>query len=212
MESDPAVPARLDHVVIGVPDLTLGIDWFESTTSVCPVPGGEHPELGTHNAVAGLGGGRYLELLASNPARDHESPITEWLARIERPTPFGWAISCTEAPSLADTLTSRGLSVQHLKLHRASPQGQDLQWQVVMITHALASLLPFFIDWETTPHPAQSAPQGCQLNTFTLQCDQPGNLTSTLELLGVVAAVSANDKSGFRITIETPAGELSIAP
>jgi hypothetical protein len=57
----------LDHILIGVPEIGAGIEWWESLTGVRPVSGGAHERLGTHNALAALGPHLYLELLAPDP-------------------------------------------------------------------------------------------------------------------------------------------------
>ena len=45
----------LDHFVIGIDDLDKGIKSFADMSGVMPEFGGEHPTLGTHNALVSLG-------------------------------------------------------------------------------------------------------------------------------------------------------------
>lgn len=57
----------IDHVVVGISDLEVGIAAFASLTGVTAAYGGAHPTTGTHNALASLGDDVYLEILSPNP-------------------------------------------------------------------------------------------------------------------------------------------------
>lgn len=85
-EPSPQPVAQLDHLVVGVADLEAASAAFEASTGVKPVFGGEHPGRGTHNALASLGGGLYLELIAVKPGG--ESPEFASLRSLTEPTPM----------------------------------------------------------------------------------------------------------------------------
>jgi Glyoxalase-like domain len=49
------MPVTLDHLAIFAPSLTLGRSWIHETLGVVPSPGGQHPQMGTHNELLRLG-------------------------------------------------------------------------------------------------------------------------------------------------------------
>ena len=57
----------IDHLVIAVRSLEDGVAYITEQLGVLPVPGGEHPRMGTHNALVRLGDTTYLEVIAANP-------------------------------------------------------------------------------------------------------------------------------------------------
>ena len=57
------VALSLDHVVVRVEDLAAGIEDY-SALGFTVVPGGEHPRMGSHNALIAFADGSYLELIA----------------------------------------------------------------------------------------------------------------------------------------------------
>src|SRR5439155_23799877 len=61
---DRALAATCDHLLWGAADLEVAIAALAERTEVRATAGGQHPDLGTHNALAALGRGPFLEVIA----------------------------------------------------------------------------------------------------------------------------------------------------
>jgi catechol 2,3-dioxygenase-like lactoylglutathione lyase family enzyme len=202
----------LDHVSVAVPNLGPALDWFERATGVRPIEGGAHRAMGTHNALVGLGDAVYLEILASDPAREADSPHAEWMRSLQRPTGFGWCFRCDDASTHADGLRAAGLRPQLLPLDRCTPSGDVLRWTLVVLDHDQGMAVPYFIDWRGAESPAGRLPAQCSLVAATPASPDPDRTGEILVALGLPPKVDFADHSGLSIELATPRGSLLIAP
>ncbi len=58
---------QIDHLVVSSATLSEGVACLEDLLGVPMAGGGEHPLMGTHNALWSLGPSTYLEVIAINP-------------------------------------------------------------------------------------------------------------------------------------------------
>src|SRR5262245_41617877 len=98
---------QIDHLILGIGDLEHGVAEVEQNTGVRPGCGRGHPGRGTHNALASLGDGQYLEILAPTKTAP-SSPAIDEFRRIERLTPAGWAVATTDIDATARFLKAAG--------------------------------------------------------------------------------------------------------
>ena len=146
---------RLDHIAVVAPSLDAGVAWAEARLGLPLDPGGQHPQMGTHNRLLSLGPDLYFEVIAVDP----EAPAPPHRRWFDLNTP-------PAVPRLAFVLTDPGL--RHARAHdvHALTRG-DLAW-----TYAQAragGLRPGLIDWgDTAPPPARLPDRGLRLVRLTI--------------------------------------------
>ena len=59
--------STIDHLVVTAPTLASGIQYVEQTLGCKMQPGGQHPRMGTHNALLKIGTDCYLEVISIDP-------------------------------------------------------------------------------------------------------------------------------------------------
>jgi hypothetical protein len=69
----------LDHIVVTAHDLAAGVKHVSDALGVAMQPGGEHPDMATHNWLLRLGDAVFLEVIAPNPAAPRP-PRRRWFA------------------------------------------------------------------------------------------------------------------------------------
>lgn len=144
------VTFHLDHVVIRVNDLDAAIrDYTELGFTV--VPGGEHPGLGSRNALIAFEDGSYLELITFRnsesrrlmpkhvrarelAASEHTPMERHWLAWESAPEGL---VDFALRPSSIDTAireaASRGLKLEGpIPGGRTRPDGKRVSWQMAL--------------------------------------------------------------------------------
>lgn len=182
-----ALLSRVDHLVFASPELSRGIAEIERLLGVTAKPGGRHPTWGTRNALAALGPSMYLEIIA--PDHDH-SPIGGLrpfgLDRLDRSGLVGWAANASGLDEIRAAASHRGVSLGAvLSGSRQRPDGEILKWTLTDFTCVVADgIVPFLIDWGSSPHPASSASGGATL--VNLRAEHP-NADRVREMLGHLA-------------------------
>lgn len=207
----PLGAATIDHLVLGISDFDAGVAQFRELTGVEPVFGGKHPNAGTQNALASLGGGTYLEIIAPVPGAQLY-PGYAPLVGFERLTPWMWAVAVDDLAALVQDLQALGHTARGPRPgSRVRPDGQVLEWKVVDIESEDSSL-PFFIQWQPgSAHPSTTSPGGCGLDSLKLHGSSPEALKRLGERLGLALTVEAAAAPGISFTLRCPKGVVEFA-
>ena len=202
---------QVDHLVYATPDLQLGIDTAEKLFGVRATPGGQHPGLGTRNALIALGPATYLEIIGPDP---------------EQPRPAGgrrFGIDDLKAPHLLTWVAKRKSLEQFdadAKAHgvdlgavisgsRKRPDGVVLKWTYTDPRVDLADrLVPYFIDWGSSPHPSATAAKGVTLASLRAEHPDPERVQKMLKQLGLELVVTRGATPSLVATFNSPKGQV----
>jgi hypothetical protein len=201
--------ARVDHLVYAGPDLDTAIDELAALTGVRAAYGGQHPGLGTHNALLSLGGRTYLEIIAPDPSQHPQRPRPFGLDGMTAPGLRGWAAAPDDLDAVVQASLAGGFGYGHVVAgQRDTAQGRPLTWRMTESPDGAADgVVPFLIDWADSPHPAQAAPAGVTLTEFRLAVPDPERLAARLRMLGLDLAVDAADQPRLRAVLTGAHGE-----
>ena len=205
--------AKVDHLVYAPPDLESGIKTIEQLIGVRATPGGQHPGLGTRNALVSLGPSTYLEIIGPDPDQSApRGPRRFGIDRMKSPTLVGWVAKGVELERFVEIAHERGVMLGAVMPgSRKRPDGAELTWRytdpAVVIDHRI---IPYFIDWGSSPHPALSAAPGGRLIALRAEHPDPGHVTTRLKQLGLDLSVGPGPKAALVATIEGPRGRVQL--
>lgn len=175
-----------DHLLHAGPQLDPLVDHARRMTGVAPAPGGRHVGKGTHNALVGLNGGAYLELLAVDATQPEGGAFAEAISGIANASLHAWCVRCDDADALAIRLDAMGHAPIRETMSRVTPDGVTLAWELLFPQgHAFAGAAPFFIAWGVTPHPTSSLPAAAFLDRLTVWQRDPQPLRTWLTAVGL---------------------------
>src|SRR5262249_42829507 len=143
--------ARIDHVMICVPDLHRGADAY-ARIGFGVHPGGVHPGKGTHNAIAFMDDD-YLELLAIRDRGEYlaRSPYGGLVEFLERGGGLRYiVVQSDDLAADVAAMRSRGVDVSDaIDGARRTPAGMELRWKAANLGER--DPLPVFFIQHLTP-------------------------------------------------------------
>ena len=210
------IESAMDHLLLGIADLDRGIEWVEEKTGVRAVIGGSHPGVGTRNALFSLGGRRYLEIIAPDPAQTTYTSNHD-VRSLSEPRLINWAAATKDIEAVAKRARQdRQRLYGPRDGSRARPDGKLLKWKTLGVLNELGrggiEPIPFFIEWAAdSVHPSQDSPAGCELRSLEIEHPQAEAVERLLETLGVRTTVKSAPQARLVATLSTPLGEVQLS-
>ena len=205
--------AAVDHLVYAAPDLDRGIDQVEALLGLRASPGGQHPGRGTRNALLSLGAGAYLEIIGPDPDRPPPpQPRPFGIDHLDEPRLVTWAAKAQGFEQLARNAERAGVKLgEVIAGSRQRTDGVVLSWRYTDPRTVVADgVVPFFIDWGTTPHPARSAAPGASLVTLRAEHPDGPRVQSALSRLGIDLVVQRGPRATLIAVIAGPRGRVEL--
>lgn len=204
----------LDHLVYAVPDLIAGIEKVQAMLGAMVSPGGGHERWGTRNALLGVGSRRYLEVVGPDPdAPGHATARPFGIDDLPGPRLATWCVAPPDLDKALESLRRVGYDPgPPIEMSRRTPGGTLLSWRMAMPPGALPAggVLPFLIDWGTTPHPSESAPSNVTLTRLSAEHPNPRTVRRVLDMLGVDLPIRKRTRPGLIAEFETPNGRVEL--
>ena len=179
--------ASIDHLVYVCPDLEPTVAGIAAQTGVRPAFGGQHPGLGTHNALLSLASRTYLEIIAPDPAQPRPAEPPFGLDTLTQPGLRAWAVAPDDLDAAVRRAASAGFGYPAIvNRRRRTPDGRELSWRMTICPQPPGvAVIPFLIDWGGSEHPAGAAPPGLGLHQFRVRSPEPDRLAALLGALGL---------------------------
>lgn len=197
---------ELDHLAVSACDLAEGVAEVEAALGMSLAGGGEHPLMGTHNRLLGLGD-VYLEVISINPtATGPDHPRWFDLDNFTGGPRLGTWICRTDDLQGAIAASPDGVGVP-ISLERA-----DLRWQMAVPADGklpFDNAFPALIQWEGAAHPAARLPDvGCRLHSLEISHPRASALSANLagRFQDARVTIRQGDSVAYRAEIETPHG------
>jgi hypothetical protein len=198
---------RIDHLVWYCADLAEGDRYFAERMDSRSAYGGVHPGEGTANRLLSLSDATYLEILGRDPAQAETSLAPE-VRSLSGSGLYHWAVGGIDLSELRQRASAAGLAGSDLVTGgRTLPDGSWLSWKCFGIhNHGFGALVPFFIDWMDSEHPAMTAPRGGRFAGVEVFSPQAEKLRDLYGILGLDITVTKAAAPGVAVTLESRSG------
>ena len=203
----------VDHLIYATRDLDRGMEEIERLTGIAPALGGRHPGRGTRNALVSLGADVYLEIIAPDPDQP-PPPGGRWVGvdRVNTSRLTTWAAKSHDLEEFWRRAAEQGVQLGEIQSgSRQRADGVTLAWRLTDPEPLVADgVVPFFIDWGSSPHPARSAAQGASLVSFHVEHDDATGVQRMLRALGLDVAVVPANRAALVAVIDSPRGRVEL--
>lgn len=213
VQNGSALLARVDHLVYATPDLQMGIERVERTLGVRASQGGQHLGRGTRNALLSLGPGAYLEIIGPDPGQAPPAQARPFgIDELKEPRLVTWAAKEKDLEQLARDAERRALKLgEVISGSRRRADGVMLSWRYTDPRTVVADgIVPFFIDWGNTPHPAATSIKGASLIGLRAEHPDAEQVQRTLAGLGLDLRVQQGSRTALIAIISSSRGRVEL--
>jgi hypothetical protein len=205
--------SRVDHLVYATPDLNRGIEEIEKLLGVRATAGGQHPGRGTRNALVALGPTTYLEIIAPDPQQPPpKEPRPFGLDGLKQSKLVAWFVTSRDLEQLRGEAIRNGVPLGEVRSGtRRRPEGVELVWQFTDPSVLLGDgIVPLFINWGESAHPAHTAAKGATLVSLRAQHPNVRDVSAMLRHLGVDLPVTEGQIPALIAVIEGLRGRVEL--
>lgn len=205
------VLAQVDHLVYATPDLQLGIDTAQKLFGVTATPGGQHPGLGTRNALIALGPATYFEIIGPDPDQPRPAGGRRFgIDDLRSPRLLTWVAKGKSLEKFAADAKALGVDLGAvIPGSRKRTDGVVLSWTYTDPRVVLADrLIPYFIDWGASPHPSATASKGVTLVSLRAEHPDAERVQKMITELQLDLVVTRGPKPSLIATFNTPKGQV----
>jgi hypothetical protein len=196
---------RLDHLAVSAATLDEGAAWVEETLGVPLAGGGQHPHMGTHNRLLGLGD-LYLEVIATDPTAARPAHPRWFDLDNFRGAPrlTNWICQTDDLDAaLADAPPGTGVATD---LNRG-----DYRWRFAVPASGklpFDDCFPALIQWQGDLHPARTLrDHGIRLTRLEItHPDAPALRLALQDVADTRLHLQLGPYRSLRATFDTPQG------
>lgn len=202
---------RLDHFMWAAADLDSAVEAFERLSGVRAGIGGVHPGRGTRNALASLGNGVYLELIAPDPGQKLDGTPGGELRGLARPCVNAFVAASRDLAAVHKAYAGFGVAADILDGGRKTPSGGFVRWRVLVPRPSeFGAFAPMFIDWLDSTHPSAVSTPGCTLLGFAAGHPQLEKIAALWRAVDLDVDLRRADHPHLLADIDTPRGRLRL--
>lgn len=209
----PEFQACVDHLVYATPDLEFGIAEIDRLLGIRAAAGGRHPEWGTRNALAALGRASYLEIIGPDPNVEPRGGMLPFgLDTLRSSRLVGWAAKGKRLEEIRERAGRHGVELGNVQEgSRQPPGGPLIAWRLTDLRSVVADgIVPFFIDWGHSPHPALLAPTGAALVGLRAEHPDAAGVRRMLIAIGLDFPVEVGPSPALIAQIDCPKGRVEV--
>ena len=208
-----SIIARVDHLVYATPDVEQTIEELAVRLGVKAEAGGRHPQWGTRNALLSLGPSCYLEVIGPDPTSSvNKTERPFGIDRLQKARLASWACKSNDLKRMLEIGKAIGVALGTAQSgQRTRPDGTVLTWSLTDLqSDREGGIVPFFIDWGYSPHPASKTPGGCTLIELKAEHPNPERIRAMLDSFEINLPIQYGKVFRLKATIGIKDGSIEL--